>query len=155
MDRSIIAFVTLFVLFFSFGCVRNQDFSIETFTITWENMPSFRDAPQFSDTAIDKAGPRFAIPKDPGDPWYFKAGKFETRLPAGSPPDVQVRRIAEGVADSVFKDKRSHTIDLVHKTRFGHYVHVSWGAPEENYRGHDLNVMVNLEKKVIWWNKCD
>jgi hypothetical protein len=154
MNRSVIAFVAFLLLLCPFGCKRNRDLRIETFIITWENVPSFDDAPQFFNTAIDRSTQRFMIPKDPGDAWYFKSGRIEVALPGG-PPEVRLRKIAETIATAVLKEKSLYTIDVVQQSRFGHYLHISWGAPEENYRGHYLNVMVNFENKVIWWNKCD
>jgi hypothetical protein len=76
MNRSVIAFVAFLLLLCPFGCKRNQDHRIETFIITWENVPSFDDAPQFFNTAIDRSTQRFMIPKDPGDAWYFKSGRI-------------------------------------------------------------------------------
>ncbi len=124
-----------------------------TFTLRWENAPSWDDAPAFSDARLDESERRFSIRQAAGDPWYFKSGVIAVPAPTGSRNEAALAA-AKAVVSTVFRDERFYSIGDVIETRFGYYVPVDWGVQEEQFSGHVLRVMIDLDERMIWWWKC-
>jgi hypothetical protein len=127
---------------------------LTAFKVTWENAPSFDDAPNLEDVRLDEDQTRFQTPKDGiGDPDYFKEGKVALKV-RGESERERIFNIADDIALIIMRDKKYYRIDKVNMTRFGYYVHVDWGTKEESYSGHYLNMVIDIEEKMIWWCKC-
>ncbi|MEN8123250.1 MAG: hypothetical protein ABFS35_23135 [Bacteroidota bacterium] len=121
------------------------------FIITWENVSSFQDSPTFDDKKLDATEQRFLIPDNPGDPWIFPEGKIDVIVNIERIED-SIRSISEQVAQKILPN--NYTVHNPIKTRFGYFVDIEWGSPEENYSGHVLWLMINTDKHTIWWCKC-
>jgi len=130
------------------------------FTISWENADSFEDFPAFDNRSLDKTLHRFQDIGPGGTEYYFTDGMVTVELPE-APDDQAVRAVAHAVAKEALPDaegyrwKAPYKILDISPTRFGYFVNVEWGSPEEDYEGHGLWMMVDLSRRHIWWNKCD
>jgi hypothetical protein len=130
------------------------------FTVSWENSDSFEDLPEFDDRELDKSLERFQHVGPEGTKYYFTDGTVTVELPEG-PDEQAVRAVAHSVAREAlpiaeaFRKKDYYIIHEVLPSRFGYFVDIEWGSPEEDYRGHGLWMMVDLPRRHIWWNRCD
>ncbi len=138
------------------ACTDRKPSSVQTFLLTRENADSFEDAPGFADHRIDKRTSRFLKPGKPeGDPYYFPEGKIQISIPDHAESEAAARIIGESVAEKVFKGYAKFDVKTVRQTRFGYYIFVDWGVSEEDYTGHVLDLMIDLDSRIIWWFKCD
>lgn len=140
-----------------YACTEQENPStIQTFLIMWENMDSFSDAPAFADRKIDKKTKRFLKPaKLASDAFYFPEGIIQIKFPVHAEAEEAARVIGKTIATKLFSGYAKFEVKTVDHTRFGYYVSVDWGVSEEDHTGHVLNMMIDLDNRIIWWFKCD
>lgn len=137
------------------GCNNSKtNTSSRSFVITRENADSFDDAPAFVDRLLDQQTSRFSEPERPYQCRYFADGKITVNT-QGTKGEKAAKRVADTVAKQIFKDETVYSLTHPIATRFGYYIHADWGSREEGYTGHILKMMIDLDRRIIWYYKCD
>jgi hypothetical protein len=153
------------------GVEEKADSHPTRFSMAWENNGSWEDEPEFSDKGLDdpsreveafakkgvKIEPirRFTPRKTYGDEYRFKDGHFDIDLKKQT-GEKAARIVAEAMGTRLLgPDRKCWRITAERHTRFGWYAYIDWGSAEEKYAGHVLRLMVDLDRHIIWWMKCD
>ena len=130
------------------------------FWITWENAPSFDDGPSLDDHELDAwclkeyGYPRFSPEHLASGGSYFPSGTFRVDLDRLQGIEA-ARRVGEAVARKVVGGPPYSRVKATQPTRFGYYVRVDWGYGEENFTGHVVELVVELDRRIIWWYRCE
>lgn len=131
-----------------------EESSSKAFTISWENAPSWGDAPDFSSESLDKETLRFSeVQQDSLSRRYFTDGRISVEL-GRTKGEAAATRVAEAVARQIFRNEKMYRLQLVQHCRFGYYAYIDWGVREEKYTGHYVKLMIEFDKQIIWWCKC-
>jgi hypothetical protein len=143
------------LLICGYGCNNSKiESASQSFVIAWENCDSFDDAPSFSNKSLDRQTSRFSEPEKPFGYRYFPDGRITINL-QDAKGQMAAEKVANAVAEQIFKDKTVYNLAPPGITRFGYFVHADWGTKEEDYTGHVLEMMIDLDKRMIWYWKCD
>jgi hypothetical protein len=128
------------------------------FRVTWDREPSFKAKATLGHSTPERikntGQSSLPIPEKWGDRYYFPEGSIQVDLHGSSGLNAarlvanEMRKVACGI-------EPESRITIIQPTRFGYYVYVDWGGDEEHYTGHVVEMVIDLDRKIIWWWKCD